>query len=135
MLNNCYKEAGTRTKYQWGFAKKLDPVEMYDWIPDYYLYIRGNLRESIWEETNKGPKPRSAISSPKVEDPDLGPVVGPPKPQEEQLDPEEKEALELYLKKKDRKNYKKDKETVEEELVPKNTGREATIEKKKMKVS
>jgi len=93
------QEAGTRTKYQWGFAKKLDPVEM------------GTLRESIWEETNKLP-PGQNINEPskKVisEDRDIGPVVGPPKPMEE-LDAEEKEVLEIYLRKSDRKKYKKKK--------------------------
>ena len=62
------------------------------------------------------------------------PEVGPSLPDEETLDIEEQRELERYLAKKDKKDYKKQKETVEEELVPKKTGREAMLEKKKQKV-
>jgi hypothetical protein len=62
-------------------------------------------------------------------------LIGPPKPisEEQPLDQDEKFALDIYQNKIEKKKYKKHKEMVEEELVPKNTGREAMVEKKKMK--
>lgn len=46
---------------------------------------------------------------------------------------EERKRKEQILQKQDRKRYQKYKESVEEELVPKATGREAMIEKKHQK--
>lgn len=91
------------------------------------------MRDTVFQDTNTGQRPVSQQRNELEES--LGPAVGPPRPKPEGEDEELKREYEAWKIKKDKKDYKKHKELVEEELVPKKTGREATMEKKKMKVS
>ena len=105
----------------------------------------GNLRDNVHHATNQTDREiplhrthhhHHNSTRQKEEEEDDEPMVGPPRPttEEEELDPEERKELEKRMRKKDMKTYKKNKDLVEEELVPKKTGREAMIEKKKQKV-
>jgi len=118
-----------RTRHHWKFAEKLDQMEM------------GLLRDSIAKDTNQ--KKAAQLRRPGLIGPNPPPVVpteSKPRPDiqqrklgdEDQLDYEDdEERLRKLRAKKDSRDYKKHKEVVEEELVPKATGREALIEKKK----
>jgi len=111
-------EASSRTKYKWKFAEKLDPVEM------------GNLRETVQKLTNPEQKNLAAESQDLLF---VLPSQGPKKPELDTFQKEEQEAFKKWESKKTTKDFKKLKDTVEEELVPKKTGREAMQENKKKK--
>ncbi|CAG8534973.1 1599_t:CDS:2 [Ambispora gerdemannii] len=65
--------------------------------------------------------------------PIIGPTMPPPSSSryDEDMDEEDRQRYEHSFRKKERKEFQKTHETVLEELVPKATGREAMIEKKK----
>jgi len=127
-------EPASRTKYKWDFAAKLDPIEL------------GTVRDTVDADTNKKfaafrrDRPRQSREDPPPPPPlraPLGPLAGPvyPKPnqEEEELDEEDRRRLDRLSYKKDAKSYLKRKEDVLDELLPKATGKEALIEKKKLR--
>lgn len=119
----------------------------------------GDIRESIHVATNQktfgdhdarlmAAANQESSSNTDMFNLQVGPKVGPEAPRLEEDDEEEKRTYERWQSKKDAKDYRKNKEVIlegmyenkwffadifETELVPKKTGREATLEKKKMK--
>jgi len=124
-MNSSSVEPSTRTKYKWNFASKLDPIEL------------GSIRDTVDSDTNKdllNMRRSNARADTKPPPQVLGPLAGPPKPGQEEIeDEEERRRLQHVAYKKDIKEYKKNKEFVLDELLPKATGREATMEKKKIR--
>jgi len=111
----------------------------------------GNLKDGIDKATNRTSWTKHANTS--LYEKDVGPARPSPAasrekpigPKENKVDSddefdkmereEKKQQYEAWSKKKGDKDFKKNKETVMEELVPKATGREAMFEKKKQKAA
>jgi len=137
------QEISQRTKYKWAFAKNLDTIEM------------GTLRDTVDKETNLKAFPAIKESSSATSTDNSVDIEGHPLsksnlsqrfPVEDHEsghnysnvaddDDEDHRRMDSWKKKKDSKDYRKFKEMIEEEIVPKPTGREAMIEKRKEKNS
>lgn len=107
------------TRHQWGFSKKLNESEL------------ESIRDSVDSATysNKGTNPSHNESSSRR-------VLGPKLPStgfELAVDQEEARKRERFDDKRETKAYRKRKEEVLEELVPKETGREAMLAKRREK--
>jgi len=131
-ISLAQEDPTSRTKYKWSFAKNVDPLEL------------GSLRDSVDTDNNKtfaqiAKRPEARKSSYRDEPPQQS-FVGPRgdrrndnNDNDDGLDEEDRQRLERARAKKDMKEYSRTKEAVMDELLPKATGRDAMIEKKKMK--
>jgi len=128
-LNNTDFDKASRTRHKWGFVEKLDPVEM------------GNLKDSIESDTHREHLREFKKEDTKVEKPKL--KIGPQLPSElrshkqndsiDEMDEEDRKYNEKIKQKRAEKKFVKEKEVVLDEILPKATGRDAVIEKKRVR--
>jgi len=120
--------ASTRTRYRWKFVDNLNAND---------TLILGTACDSISKDTHK--KQAKDLFKLPVPENQTGPRhkqlmnQKPSESDDQDVDEEEKRRNLMLQKKQENLQFRKHKEMVEEELVPKATGREALIEKKKMK--
>ncbi|ORY00679.1 hypothetical protein K493DRAFT_335248 [Basidiobolus meristosporus CBS 931.73] len=114
------------TRYKWSFAKKMDQYEL------------DTIRDSIDTATNvKFPTEvahRAGLENGKDSMKREKRVIGPSMPSnsyDEDMDEEDRIRYERALRKKDQKHFSKSRDADLEELVPKETGREAMLEKRR----
>ncbi|GJJ76750.1 hypothetical protein EMPS_09109 [Entomortierella parvispora] len=126
------------TKYQWGFAKKIGKDDQYkvDSVRDTIdtmtnTRFANEVSRLTGKSTAAGLEP--SASARRTVGPSMppGPSSRRPLTADEVAQKEEQDEQMRRLHRKEQKDYRKSKEVVMEELVPKATGREAMLEKRR----
>eukprot|EP01113_Clastostelium_recurvatum_P051338 TRINITY_DN9952_c0_g1_i1.p1 TRINITY_DN9952_c0_g1~~TRINITY_DN9952_c0_g1_i1.p1 ORF type:complete len:218 (-),score=67.31 TRINITY_DN9952_c0_g1_i1:153-806(-) len=129
-MSSSTQEASTRTSYSWSFSGQgIDDLQ------------RGTLRDTIERDTNRsmiGKEAHSSASS-STSSASSSKAPGPSRPtgsshhhhDGEDMDEEDRARYGRALQKKKERDYRSTKDAALEELVPKATGRDAQLEKKR----
>ncbi len=115
-------ETTKRTRHTWGFVKKLDEKEKFELATAKDSVHVATKRSSTFKHENSAGHAHKTASSSGSSD--LNPRKSLRREEEDEEDRRKR-------KKTDRNAYRRDKNAVLEELVPKETGKEAMIEKRR----
>ncbi|CAG8628661.1 6072_t:CDS:2, partial [Ambispora leptoticha] len=140
-IRSSQVDSAESTRYKWKININQDELEQVKSSVDRQTNVKFDAEFRAHIGVSGGDNGYSAGSTmtraEKSKDVKKRPIIGPTMPPpsssryDEEMDEEDQQRYERALRKKERKEFQKTHETVLEELVPKATGREAMIEKKK----